>query len=133
MTDDQEGRRKLQVTIEAYLEDRKKFVVGFARFALERGLKTTAPQREGKRPETWRDAGRRLYGEELFEATLAAEVAARRQANAERPISSIRGDQSQDAGAGQAARGRQDQRGQDNQRPRRRSSTESPKGTPQTR
>lgn len=119
MTDDQERRRRLQVTIDAYLEERKKFVAGFVRFVLERGLKTLAPQREGKRPETWREAGQRLYGRDLFEATLAAEVEARRTGGAKRPISSIRGNQSQDAGAGQAARSGKDQRGQDHQRPRR--------------
>lgn len=111
MSDDLAGRKILQQTVDAYVDDRKKqFVLGFVRFVLERGLKTLAPQRQGKPPETWRDTGRRLYGTELFEATLAAEVEARRQAHAERPVPSIRGNKVQDAERGQAVGGSRDQR-----------------------
>lgn len=78
------GRKQLNATIDTYLEERKRFVVGFTRFVLERGLQTQAPPVQGKKVETWRDVGRRLYGEELFEATLAAEVEARRVAKAAR-------------------------------------------------
>ena len=79
-----EGRKILSDKIEVYLKERQKFAVGFVRFVLERGLDTPAPRQEGKKPETWRQAGRRLYGSEVFEATLKAEVEARRQAHAER-------------------------------------------------
>jgi len=133
MTDDQEGRRKLQATVDAYLEERKKFVVGFVRFVLERGLKTPAPQREGKRPETWREAGRRLYGSDLFEATLAAEIDARRQARAESRLPDVRVSKGKNAGEGRAAGGRQDQRGQNHQRPRSTGTAQPSKGTSQTR
>lgn len=82
MSNDDDGRRILAGKIDAYLKDREKFCVGFVRFVLERGLKTKAPVRDGKPVETWREVGCRIYGEQLFEATLAAEVAMRRQSRA---------------------------------------------------
>jgi hypothetical protein len=93
MSDDAEGRRILHTTIEGYLKEREKFCLGFVRFVLERGLDTKAPPRDGKPPETWRQAGQRLYGMRVFEATLAAEVAARREAyDAKSRLSPVRGD-----------------------------------------
>jgi hypothetical protein len=75
-----DGRKVLQETVDAYLEERRRmFMVGFVRFVLERGLETKAPLQDRKPPETWRQVGRRLYGVEPFEATLATEVQARRQ------------------------------------------------------
>lgn len=115
MSDDAEGRAILAKKIEAYLELRKTFVVGFVRFVLEQGLEVKAPRVTGRPEETWRKTGRRLYGEELFEATLAAEVEARRKARAERPVPAVRGDQGKDGVKGRAARSRQDQRGEDHE------------------
>lgn len=77
-----DGREILNRKMETYLEERKRFVVGFVRFVLERGLKTQAPPTQGKKVETWWDVGRRLYGRELFDSTLDIEVQARRQAKA---------------------------------------------------
>ena len=121
---EEDGRAILRRTMDQYLKDREKFAVGFVRFVLERGLQTKAPLRDGKPVETWRDVGQRLYGRELFEATLAAEVQARRQADAESRLSTVRGDQRKDAQAGQAAGGSQDERSQDHERSRRRGSPE---------
>lgn len=111
MSDDAEGRAILAKKIEEYLELRKTFAVGFVRFVLERGLETKAPLIQGRREETWRQTGQRLYGMELFEATLAAEVDTRRKARAERPVPAVRGDQSKDGRRGQTARSRQNERG----------------------
>lgn len=84
MTDDAEIRAMRRQQIDEYLEQRKQFTLGFVRFVLERGLQTKAPRVQGRPEETWRETGRRLYGEEFFEATLLAEVEARRKAIAER-------------------------------------------------
>lgn len=117
MSDDEGGRAILAKKIEAYLELRKTFAVGFVRFVLERGLETKAPPIQGRREETWRQTGQRLYGLELFEATLAAEVDTRRKARAERAVPTVRSDQGKDGRQGRAARGRQDQRGEDYELP----------------
>lgn len=83
MSDQDEGGKILRQQIDAYLEERKKFAIGFVRFVLERGLETKAPPRsEGKPAETWREVGQRLYGMDFFEATLAAEIKVRREAHA---------------------------------------------------
>jgi len=127
MSTDDQGRQILHTKIDAYLDERRKqFCLGFARFVLERGLDTMAPVRDGKKPETWRQAGQRLYGHEVFEATLAAEVQARREAHAESRLSSVRGHQGENAPAGQTPGRGQNQRGQNHQLPRGRRAAQSP-------
>lgn len=127
MSAEDEGRQILRVTVDNYLKERQEmFCLGFVRFVLERGLETKAPQRDGKKPETWRQAGQRLYGFEVFEATLAAEVQARREAHAQSRLPRVRGDQGKDAPARQAAGSGQNQRGQNHQLPRRRGPAQSP-------
>lgn len=126
MTDQEDGRRILQATVDRYLEDRaRNFALGFVRFVLERGLDTKAPQREGKPPETWRQVGRRLYGTDVFEATLAAEVNARREAHAQSRLPPVRGHQGEDARERPAIGRSQDQRREDHQRARGRGPSES--------
>lgn len=126
MSSDNDGRRILEEKVNDYLKDRRQFCRGFVRFTLERGLDTKAPQVEGRKiVETWRQVGRRLYGSELYEATLAAEVAERRQARAEGRLSDVRGHQGKDGQPGQAPRGRKDQRGKDH-------SLEGRTGTPES-
>lgn len=121
MSNQDDGQRILNAKIDRYLEDRgRMFALGFVRFVLEQGLETKAPQREGKPPETWRQAGRRLYGEKLFEATLAAEVNARREAYAQSRLPAVRGNQGKDGPEGPTASGGQNQRGEDHQLARRR-------------
>lgn len=111
MSDDAEGRKKLKLTIEQYLEYRKQFAVGFVRFVLEQGLDTIAPEVRGRPRESWRKTGHRLYGYDLFEATLAAEVEARRQASAQSRLSGLRSGKGQDGRQRRAARSGQDERG----------------------
>ncbi|HSV90886.1 MAG TPA: hypothetical protein VLH80_07285 [Nitrospiraceae bacterium] len=70
-------REKVKQQLDTYIDERRKlFMAGFARFVLERGMETIAPELKGKPRERWIDVGRRLYGKEHFDGALRAELAA---------------------------------------------------------
>lgn len=113
---------KLRADVDTHTEERRQqFVVGFARFVIDRGSGALAPTQDKGKPESWQAVGRRLYGTELFNETLQRELAARQeQAHAESAIPPVRGDQGEDAGTGQTPGRGKDLRGKDHKQPRRR-------------
>lgn len=74
----------LNEKIEAYCEERKQFVRGFARFVIDQGpgaLTPSALEPESKDPTlTWQKRGRQIYGVRLFNQVLREELEARGKA-----------------------------------------------------
>lgn len=115
----EDGRKILDEKIEAYLEERKQFVRGFARLVIRQGPGALCGVLDAKtkQPITWQTRGRQLYGVRLFNETFREELARREEwDHAEGGLSTIRGDQGKDALGGQTPGGSEDERSEDHER-----------------
>lgn len=112
-----EGEQQLEATIKAYIQDRKQFVRGFARFVIEKGHGAVSPRKNEKgKLMSWQGVGRLLYGADLFNTVFREELTKLNgDPHAESGLSPVRGDQGEGAEAGRSPGGGEDLGGEDHE------------------